>query len=322
MNEKNSTFFAVSILVLATVLWGSTFAFTKELTKAFSPINLVTVRFLFTSIIMFLIFFKTIISSSLKFTKESFLWLLLMGSVNFISIFLQTVGLKEIAASNSGFITSLSTLIVPIVEYFIWKKKIKSYIVVAILISLCGIYFMSYGFSFPERFIFGDFITLLCAVTYAFHIILVGIVSKKIKAVPMMFYLFLITGIISLPISFLTTKNSLSIFSNLSTILGSLDIMVYFNMLCLIIIGSIIPYILMGIGQKILDAHKAALVYMLEPVFAMLIAILFFSEAPMVYKFAGGGIILFAQFIGLKEIREGLILLIRNLLKKENENEV
>lgn len=210
---------AVMFLVIATVLWGSTFAFTKELTKTFSPIDLVVVRFSVTSALMFVIFFKPITDSLKTISKEVFLWLCLMGGVNFIAIILQNIGLKEIAASNSGFITSLSTLFVPIVEYLFWKKKVRNHIRIAILISIAGIYFMSYGFTIPRSFIFGDLITFLCAVVYAFHIILVGIVSRKIKSIPMMFFIFLITAMISIPFALLFSKKSRINVSKHSTIL-------------------------------------------------------------------------------------------------------
>lgn len=65
-------------------------------------------------------------------------------------------------------------------------------------------------------------------------------------------------------------------FQNIPQFLSNIGLNVYFNMFCLVIIGSIIPYILMGIGQSILDAQKAALIYLLEPVFAMIIALIFF----------------------------------------------
>ncbi len=53
----------------------------------------------------------------------------------------------------------------------------------------------------------------------------------------------------------------------------------------------------MGLGQKHLDAQKSSLIYLLEPVFATLIAVLFFGEFLLYYKIIGGGIILLTQVL-------------------------
>jgi drug/metabolite transporter (DMT)-like permease len=69
----------------------------------------------------------------------------------------------------------------------------------------------------------------------------------------------------------------------------------------LIVMGTIVPYVLMGTGQRVTDAQTASMIYILEPVFAMMIALLFFGEIPVEMKFVGGAIIILAQFIGIRQ---------------------
>ena len=76
----------------------------------------------------------------------------------------------------------------------------------------------------------------------------------------------------------------------------------------LVLLGSVVPYILPGIGQQAVDATTAALVYSLEPLFAMAIAVAFFTEPQSTMKVVGGAIVLLAQFVGLsrRKMRAGV----------------
>jgi drug/metabolite transporter (DMT)-like permease len=294
LNRNNSIF----ILIVATFFWGSTFAFTKELTNDITPLWIVTIRFGLTAFILLGMFFKQIIKIFTQPLRKELPYLLLLGLVNFIAILLQTISLKEIPASNNGFITSFALLLVPFIEFIFRKKPVYNNIKLAVVLSLIGIYIMSYGLSIPEEFRLGDILALLSAIAYAFYIILVDILSKKVNAGALMFFVFIVTGVVSLPISIAIDGN---IFVSSLKTLATLDFSVYFNMGFLIIMGTIIPYILMGVGQKRVDAQRASLIYILEPVFAMFIAVLFFSEAVFIVKIIGGGLIFIAQIIGIKQ---------------------
>lgn len=74
-------------------------------------------------------------------------------------------------------------------------------------------------------------------------------------------------------------------------------------LLILRIFGTLIPYIFMALGQSVIENQTAFLIYILEPVFAMLISFIFFNEEPLYYKIIGGIIILIAQIVALKRIR-------------------
>ncbi len=290
--------YGIIILIIATFFWGSTFAFTKELTTELTPIWIVALRFSITAVILLFMFFIPIVNTIKGILRKELPKLFLLGFLNFLAIYLQTVSLSEIEASNNGFITSFALLLVPFIEFLFRKKPVKTNIKIAVLILLFGIYIMSYGFSIPKAVRLGDGLALISAVVYAFYIVLVDILAKRgVNPGAMMFFVFFVTGIISLPMAFIIDGETfLPTFEHLS----KLSFGTYFNMGFLILLGTIIPYIFMGIGQKVVDAQTSSLIYILEPVFAMFIAILFFNEIPNWMKFVGGGIILIAQFIGIK----------------------
>lgn len=287
----------ITALLIATLFWGSTFAFTKELTVVLTPLWIVAIRFVLSTIVLLFIFTKRIINSFRTTLKENSSHLLLLGFFNFSAIVLQTYGLVEIPASNAGFITSLSVLFVPFIEYFWRKRRVYNNIKVAVILALIGMYVISYGFSKPSSLIRGDLLVFLCAIIYSFYIISVDILSKKLNPAVLMFYVFGITAILSLPLAIVVDGFDCVVFGSLYN--PSLR-NAYLHMSYLIVFGSIIPYILIGIGQRIIDPQRSALIYMLEPVFAMTIAILLFGEDFVWFRIIGGGIILIAQVIGIR----------------------
>lgn len=288
----------IIILILATVFWGSTFAFTKELTGELTPLWVVAIRFGTTAMILLAMFFPKVLGVFKHQLKQELPLLLLLGVVNFSAIFLQTVSLKEIPASNNGFITSFALLLVPFLEFIFRKKPVRTNIKIAVVVLLSGIYIMSYGFSLPDKVISGDVLALISALAYAFYIILVDILSKRVNAGALMFFVFLVTTLISLPLAFIFDGGQ-SPFG--VEALSSISPATYFNMGFLIVMGTIVPYVLMGTGQRVTDAQTASMIYILEPVFAMMIALLFFGEIPVEMKFVGGAIIILAQFIGIRQ---------------------
>lgn len=296
--SKNRKSVALVTLVIATALWGSTFALTKALTDYLAPLELITVRFLLASLCMLPLFGRSILRGIAALNKGVLLWLLLFGMLNFISIYLQVVGLSLIDASNSGFITSLSTLFVPVIEYFIRKKKVSPNIRIALFVAFAGVYLLSYGFSLPQETSFGDFVTLLCAVLYGFYIIVVDIISKKTEVTFIMFSAFFITGLSGTLVWLFSSFNNLSgAFSALGEALIAPGPLLILTLL--VIGGTVIPYTLMGMGQKNLDAQTSALVYLMEPVFATLFALLMGQEDLTPYKIAGGLLILAGQYIAI-----------------------
>ena len=295
MKMKLNERVGILILIVATFFWGSTFAFTKELTNVMSPLWLVAIRFSLTTILLFVMFFKHIMNVFRTSLKKELPKLLLLGMINFLAIITQTMSLTEISASNSGFIASFAVLLVPFLEFFFRKKPIHNNIKIAVIILFVGIYIMAYGFNLPERFVAGDFMALTCAVSFAFYIILMDLLVKKINPGAIMFFAFFLTAIISLPLA-MVTESSLTVET-----LRNFDFSTYFNMGFLVILGTVVPYVFMGIGQRIVSVQKASLIYILEPLFAMFIAILFFREQPLLIKFVGAAIIIIAQIIGMRQ---------------------
>ena len=222
--------------------------------------------------------------------------------MNFISIILQTIGLTEISVSNSGFLTSLAALFVPLFEYVFKKKKIENNVKTALFIAFCGVYLLSFGFGLPDKPMTGDILTIICALFFGYQIVLIDDLTGRYKPGSIMFYCFFITAACALPLSLIFKFDEFKYLLSSAFIQTAVQSNIIFNFTALVILGTVIAYFFMGLGQKFVDVNKAAIIYLLEPVFAALIAILFFGEPLSLQRIVGGLFIIAAQFIALIKI--------------------
>ncbi|MGC2764761.1 MAG: DMT family transporter, partial [Candidatus Acidiferrum sp.] len=91
----------------------------------------------------------------------------------------QTVGLQYTTAINSGFVTGSSVVLVPILLGIFWGRSLARWIYVGAFAALIGLYFLTVpaeGLRYLNR---GDVLTFVAAGFYAVHIILVGEYSQE-----------------------------------------------------------------------------------------------------------------------------------------------
>ena len=118
MIEKYKKITALFGVIFITAAWGSTFVVVKESLNGINPLVLVGYRFAVASIILILYLFykKKSIFQNLK--EGAVLGFCMWGM--YIS---QTIGLMYTKASNSGFITGMYILFIPLLNLIIFRKR-------------------------------------------------------------------------------------------------------------------------------------------------------------------------------------------------------
>ena len=158
------------------VIWGSGFIGTKlALDGGLTPIQIMTLRFLIASIILGLIFYKKIKEN---ITKESLIAGVWLGLFSFIGFSAQTIGLVYTTVSKNAFITASNVAIVPFIGYLLYRNKLDKIGIIGSVMALLGIGVLSLESDFSINF--GDFLTFLCAMAFAFHIFLQGSLVKNL----------------------------------------------------------------------------------------------------------------------------------------------
>jgi drug/metabolite transporter (DMT)-like permease len=150
-----------------TVIWGSSFIIMKNITDVISVYAYLTLRFSVAAVILSILFFKSLKTT----TKKSAMHGSVIGLLLFLGMALQVSGLKDTSASSSAFITGLNVILVPIISAFLLRKKPPFQAIVGVCLASIGLFLLTGGLS--QAWNKGDTLTLLCAVCFAFQIIFI-----------------------------------------------------------------------------------------------------------------------------------------------------
>jgi drug/metabolite transporter (DMT)-like permease len=161
-------------LIGVTVIWGTTFVVVKSALAEVSTFVFLTLRFWVAALTLILIYRKAVRRTGLGAG-------IFAGSLLFSAYVFQTLGLELTTPSKSAFLTGLSIPLVPFVSSIVYKQRPRLLEVVGILVASAGMGLMTTT-SFSEvltGMTRGDVLSLLCAVTFAIHIVFIGHYSQR-----------------------------------------------------------------------------------------------------------------------------------------------
>ncbi len=121
-------------LLYAAAIWGATFFIVKDVISAVDPVVLVGYRFLIAGFLL-AIYLLLRRESLLKGLRDG----IILGIILWLLYVPQTIGLKYTSAANSGFITGLFVVFVPLLAYFLFRKSPSRWEYLAIALSLVGL---------------------------------------------------------------------------------------------------------------------------------------------------------------------------------------
>nr|WP_276318804.1 DMT family transporter [Marinitoga lauensis] len=246
---------------------GSTFPIQKIGLSNVNPLTYVFLRFLIATIFSFLLF-----------KKGNFLYSFILGLVLSIGYITQIVGIKFTTATKAGFITSQYIILIPLFAYIIDREKINKYQGAGFVFSIIGSYFLSggiYGFNF------GDLLMLICAISFALHIVLITKFSKKINEKDLLTYQFLTVTIISFLTSIIfKVPMNINIFSFITIVYSAF-------------IGSIVVIYLQLKHQKNIGSNLTAILFLAQPIFSAILSLLLLNETFTTKQIFGAIILLF-----------------------------
>src|SRR3974390_370523 len=162
-------------LMFCSLIWGVTFVVVKNVLDHASPFVFLAVRFSIAVILMAIL--RPQVIQQIE-DQEIFAGMRLAFFM-FAGYCFQTAGLQYTTASNSGFVTGSSVVLVPLLLGVFWGRKLTRWIYVGAFAALVGLYFLtvpSEGLRFLNR---GDVLTFIGAGFYAVHIFLVGGCSQE-----------------------------------------------------------------------------------------------------------------------------------------------
>lgn len=258
MSSTKSTLLLISI----TAAWGSSFILMKNGANEISGVAFVALRFILTSIILTITFAPFLKSISLKLIKHSAIiafWL-------FLCLVAQVYALRFTSASNTAFITALGVVVVPIFSAVILRKAPTLSNVFGIILATGGLVFITGVYRSFSMLNKGDIITLVSVIFITMQVILTDRYATQtddpiLLGVCQIWFVALYSTIawfFSSPETFFKITYSTELVT--AVVLTS-------------IICTAYAFTAQIVAQKYVSPTRVAVVFTLEPVFALMYAL-------------------------------------------------
>ena len=288
--KKNSLWAKLALLIVA-ILWGSSLTVVKQSSEVFEPNFILAVRFSLACIVLAAIFWSKLKES----TKSDWINGLKIGVFLFMAYSSQTLGVTYTDPGRSAFLSASYCVIVPFLAWMVMKVRPDRYNVIAAILAVVGLYFVSMagspgGGSVFERgqdAILGDGLALLSGVLFASHIVAVKKYSKGKDPILMTVIQFAMAAGLSWIVTLIFEDNS-----GMAVTQSSIFEMLYLAIMC-----TAVALLLQNIGQKHTDESSAAIILGLESVFGVIIPVMLGIEILTKYTIIGFALIFVAIII-------------------------
>jgi drug/metabolite transporter (DMT)-like permease len=148
-------------LLFISVVWGSSYLVTKIILTDIAVFPFLFIRFMLTMIIMAPLTLKKCMKASINTWITGIILGLFLSGI-FAS---ETCGINYTSASNAGFLISLFVVFTPIVESIMFRTKLSVAILVTVLLSTIGTFFLTMKNRY--QFNIGDVLIVVAALLRA-----------------------------------------------------------------------------------------------------------------------------------------------------------
>lgn len=252
-------------LLLVVMMWGSTFFVVHDATEKWNPIAFVALRFGLASAAML----PWALTSARRWSRADWRSGLILGLLLTAGYITQTIGISLTTASRSGFITGLNVVMVPLLGALLLRTRVRPQVWLGVALAVAGLLILSLDKAGGETRSswLGDGLVLICAVTFAGHILAVGRWSSGRSLVAInviqMATVAVISTIASLLFEDVTAAPSAGVWWAAA----------YLGVVCTALLLAI-----QIVAQRYASPTHTAMIFVLEPVFAALFAALFGGE--------------------------------------------
>ncbi|MED1205356.1 DMT family transporter [Heyndrickxia acidicola] len=258
------------LLLFIAFVWGATFVIVQKVVAAIPPLTFNSIRFFLAGLAMLLIY-SLYEKNKPPFSWKSLLSGIILGFCLFIGYSFQTIGLLYTTPAKAGFITGLSVVMVPLISFLLFKRRPSGIAVLGSILAAGGLYLLTA--ANVSLFSLGNFLMLICAIGFAFHIALTDRAAKNNNV-------YFITTVQIFTVSFLCGIGAISFekwqhafhYENISTL------EVLFAFATTAFIGTAAAFLIQTISQRHTSPTRVGIILTMEPVFAAITSYLCIGE--------------------------------------------
>lgn len=270
------------LLLLVTFFWGITFPLIKNSLQYIGPVDFLAVRFSVSAALMV----PLVVKRGRPHSRKTLTYGLVAGFLLFLGYYFQTVGLMYTTPAKSGIITGLYVVLLPFISYTYLRIRTERSDVIASVIAFAGLIIMSAGELGNSTVQYGDLMTLVCAVAYAYQIAYVSKHSPEIDSVHFTFYQLLFVSLFS--IAALPTYEPYRFVFNSYVIFTIIFTAVFAGVFAIYITNRALIFV---------EPSAAGVIFVGEPVFAAIFSVILTHDYLSYYTIGGGSLMVFAMFI-------------------------
>lgn len=254
------------LMLITAAIWGAAFVAQRLGMDAIGPFLYTGLRFALGALVLLpLLYLLPRGEHHEPMNRGLLLGGVLMGLALSLGINLQQVGLLFTSVTNSGFITGLYVIIVPLLGLLLGHRTgIGTWI--GALLAVGGMFLLSVGDNFQVAR--GDWLQLAGAVVWGVHVLLVGFFASRHDPVRLAILQFITCAVISLALALVLED------IRLDAIISAGPAILYGG-----VIAVAIGYTLQVVAQKHAIASHAAIILSLEAVFAAIAGAIMLSES-------------------------------------------
>ena len=246
-----------------TFIWGATFVVVKEALKSASTLVFLALRFTLAAIVLALLFGRRMERPARGALAAG----VAAGAVLFLGYLFQTLGLRLTTPAKSAFITGLSVVLVPVLGGLFYRTRPSWNALAGVGCGAAGLYLLAAPAG-AWRLSAGDWLTLLCALAFGLHILLLGRFSRRVGAAVLSVIQVAVAAAMALG-SFWWAEPS---FVRWTAQLGG-------AVLGCGILATALAFFVQTWAQQFTSPTHTALIFTLEPVFAWLTSYVVMGES-------------------------------------------
>ena len=272
--RESKVFSSVALMAVA-LIWGGAFLSMKGTLERLDVNSFLAWRFLIATLLLILIRPSVLKKINLPFFKKGVILGLFLSS----GYIFQSFGLTLTTVSNTGFITGLYVVLTPLIAAVILRKNITLVEWFAVLVATIGLALLSLN---GLQFGLGEFLVLVSALLFAFHIVGLGEWSKGLDAYALTVLQLGTCAVVTFLASF---KSGFK---------APPDSGVWWSIIYTAVFATALAFIVQTWAQSFIAPSTVGVILAAEVVFAAGLGIWFLNE-PVTLRIALGGFLVLAS---------------------------
>ena len=284
---------ATLALLGVTVLWGGTFIWMQQSLDAAAAalpnvpeddvvVFFVMMRFVLAAAVLVAVIPRARAGFTNKEVWKGGAWL---GLIVWGGFLLQMLGLTDVTPAVSAFLTSLYVVFTALIGVALGMQKMTRFAILGVLLATFGAGWIS---GPPQlNFGLGEWLTVGCAFLFGAHIIATDRVTKVVDPIQVTATMLITVATLSVAVYLAVSREFTGEFVAL---LKEFDFT--FPLMLCAVLGSLVALLVLNIFQKQVTPVRAAILYALEPVWAMLGSLVLGLEGDVTFWLPVGAVAL------------------------------